>query len=266
MSGDSVGALISSDAVLHLLDVDGRPLGEAASPALYAAAGIDETACPFSGARHGLPMNRAALRQLRSVWSEVLDDLAALHGPDPTLYGAWRACFRATLRPVVQLDREGADARVSRVEAAAYKTALDFSQVLTFLLLSDDGLGARPLRSFGDGLDLVEQLDQGGWLVGQVQACAGPASSIAELFEVLAAEPGPDDVEPTRDPAVEHAIEVVIRLAGSVLEELEHRRTGPPREGTDASRMLAEGRPSWIRAITAAPGRRAADVSRISAG
>ena len=87
--------LLIAAVARDLVDVGGRPLGEAASP-LYATTEIEESPCPYSGARRGRPMNTAALRQMGGRWAEILADVAALRGGDDTLHGAWRACIAAT--------------------------------------------------------------------------------------------------------------------------------------------------------------------------
>jgi hypothetical protein len=72
-----------------------------------------------------------------------------------------------------------------------------------------------------------------------------------------------DDDDAAEDPALDLAEEVARGLMGEVLAELGARRTRPPDGDSAASRILQEGRPSWVRAITAAPNRQAEDIRRL---
>ena len=233
---------IAADELRDRLDEDGRPLGEQASPLSTAS----EVVCPYSGARRGRPMNAEALAQMTPIWGQVVADIVGLQ-PDATVLGAWRGCMAAVLRP---LSYSGP---VPRLHAASYKAALGFSQVLTFLAL-EEGVAALPLRELGTGAEMAAQIEAGGWLLGQEQVCAGSPAMIEQLATALAEARGGAAPDPRVDAAV--------ALVGELLDELEHRRTGSPRPGR-ASDVLASGRPSWTRAITMSPGRRASDVRRL---
>ena len=199
-----------------LLDVDGRPIGEWASRR-YAEVETEIVGCPYPDRRRGLPMSRTALRQLSSVWSEVTSAMAALAGPGATVHRAWRAAIAATAAPAVHHGRFGTP--IPRVLSAAYKGGLGFSQVLTALLLADDGVADAPLPSLGDADAFFSTLDEGSWLVGQEQVCAGPQAMIASGFEALCgrgearfppAFAALDPVDPWVDTAV---VRVALRVA-----------------------------------------------------
>ncbi len=171
------------DPTSDLIDVDGRPVGEIGSRA-YDPAATRLVRCPYPDARRGGLMNQTALRQLSSCFDEVAE-LAARHvGPIPTVHAAWRACVAGTRAPAVHHDREGTP--IPRPLSAWYKASLGFSQVLTALLLADDGVADAPLAELGDASAFLELLERDRWLVGAEQVCAGPAAMIGRLFDLLA--------------------------------------------------------------------------------
>jgi hypothetical protein len=164
--------------LLDALDVDGRPLGE-----LSAGAAVEHVRCPYADSRLGLPMNRSALDQIRSVWPDVLALFAGAAAREPrTVAGAWRAsvaCMAAAAlgpRPV------------PRDRSAAWKASLGYQQTFALLTLVHDR-GDTPLSALGTGAQFVAWCDREGMLVGQVEACAGPSGWIARGFEVLADPP-----------------------------------------------------------------------------
>lgn len=175
--------------LLQALDEDGRPLGE-----LAAGAQVAHVRCPYADSRHGLPMNRSALDQIRAVWPQVLALFAGAAAREAqTVAGAWRAstaCMAAAAlgpRPV------------PRAWSAAWKASLGYQQTFALLTLVHDR-GDTPLRALGTGPQFVAWCDREGLLVGHVEACAGPSGWIARGFEVLADPPPapPFPVDPDR--------------------------------------------------------------------
>ena len=172
-------------SVRSLLDVDGRPVAEVASP-LYDDAAADLGACPYADARAGGRMNRAALRQLAAVWPDLLAGLSALAGPEPTVGQAWAAAVTGITLPLV-----GAQP-VPRLTASLFKACLGLSQVCSALLLTADGVAEAPLVSLGDASAFFAALDTGRWLIGVEQVCAGSRPMIEDAFDALAgARTGP---------------------------------------------------------------------------
>lgn len=239
---------LAADGVRDRLDEEGRPLGEQSSP-LYAP---NEVRCPYSGTRSGGSMNPEALAQITTRWPEVLADLGSLQAGDGTVRGAWRACLAAVVRPNLAIGP------IPVLHAATYKAALGFAQVLTFLLLADDDMGTRPLRDLGTSRQMAQQIEAGGWLIGHAQVCAGSPAAIEQMAEALAHPPD----APPRPPDLDAWVDAAGELIAQVLAELERRRLGPASDGL-ASQVLSRGRPSWIRAVTMAPDRRASDARRL---
>lgn len=171
-----------ADVVWHTIndrrDSDGRPLGEQASPTMYASC-REERACPYPGGRHGLTMNTAALRQVRRHWPAVLQTVRAWGRPGATVREAWQVTLAAYV--VAATHPEPIPAPIS----ALYKTCIGFNQVLFFLLLAADDVGEAPLSALATPPEFVQWLEREGWLLGQDQVCAGPARLIAAVFAAL---------------------------------------------------------------------------------
>jgi hypothetical protein len=161
------------------LDEDGRPLGEVSST-LYDRVETEVVACPYPDGRHRRPMNRTALRQVSSVWPSVLATLQTLSRPNATVHHTWKIALIGIAAPLLS------PVPTSRGLSALYKACLGLSQVTTTLLLEDDGVAAMPFCELGSGTDFYTALDQHGWLLGQVQVCAGPAAMLVQMGEVLA--------------------------------------------------------------------------------
>ncbi len=250
------------EASRDLIDVDGRPIGELASRR-YDAIVTEVVACPYHDARRGLPMNKTALRQLSSCWEEVLQAAAALSGPQATVHQAWWACIAGTTAPRIHAEAFGTP--VPRVLSALYKGSLGFSQVLTALLLAEEGVADVPLSSLGDGEAFFELLDDGRWLVGQVQACSGPAPMIGQLLGALGDADGvaPPAVAALGDPrpwgdAAATWVGLQVAFLGAAREEL-LRAAGP----SDAVARYLDVEHPWLRAVLQVPDRRAEDARRL---
>jgi len=251
------------EASRDLIDVDGRPIGELASRR-YDAIETEVVSCPYHDARRGLPMNRTALRQLSSCWDDVLAAAAWLSGPDATVHRAWWAAVAGITAPRIHHEAEAGP--VPRVLSALYKGCLGFSQVLTALLLTDDGVADAPLRSLGDADAFFALLDDGRWLVGQVQACAGPAPMIGQLLTALGPSTAPaapaalaalGDPRPWTDAAATW-IGLDVAFLGAARVAL--RRDGGPADAL--TRYLDVDQP-WLRGVLQSPDRRAEHATRL---
>ncbi len=184
-------SLLLADAALDALDEDGRPLGEQASPVLYRASSVDERPCPYEDgrARARMPMNVAALRQANTCWREVLAQLsrlAALHATsEGPLSGhqVWQAHLAVMCAPLLWWRAH--DAPLPRALSALYKLSLGFATALPMLLLSQPGVGDAPLGEALSGEEFFALNDAQGWLIGQMQVCAGPKRLITQSYETI---------------------------------------------------------------------------------
>ncbi|MEN0066459.1 MAG: hypothetical protein AAGA48_30260 [Myxococcota bacterium] len=238
-----------------LIDVDGRPVGELGSSA-YASVPTEVGSCPYADARRGRPMNRSALRQLSQVWGDVpvtVSAMAACALRPGTVAGAWQTALAGTALPG-EWARTQPGVPVPRRWSAIYKTSLGFSQVLTAMLLSEDGVADCRLEALGTADAFFELLDRERWLVGEEQVCAGPAAWIGRLFEALASPapaPLPFDVGHLgRRRAVWVALQTAYygaarQLPGSLppprLPCLRAIQALPGRTAVHARRLFAEG-------------------------
>lgn len=243
---------LSRDALrAHLLndwlDADGRPLGEYAAPGPYASV-RDEARCPYPGSRHGMPMNRGALRQVMGCWEALRALLQSLSAPHTTVHGAWRVTTAATIGPLL-LPRP-----TPTLFSALYKSCVGFHQCLTFLLLADDAVADTPLSGLAAPEDFLRWLEHEGWLVGQHQGCAGPAHLIQALYSDLCgdqsaeAPSGWDAI-----PGWEAGTAAAMRWQAEALQE----RIGAP--GGPLSRSAAP----WLSVVLLRPGLAPEDVSRL---
>lgn len=176
--------------VASLMDEDGRPVAEVASPA-YPSVTTDLALCPYTDVRAGGMMNRSALRQMSAVWPELMGCFSALAGPEPTVGRAWSAAVTGISLPLL------APQPVPRLTAAVFKASLGLSQVFSAMLLSADGVADAPLTALGDAAGFFAALDQGRWLVGADQVCAGPQPMIEQVFNAMTvgtSTPCPPDV------------------------------------------------------------------------
>jgi hypothetical protein len=226
-----------------LLDEDGRAVAEVGAEVVGAPTEL--VACPYPDHRSGLPMNRSALRQMATVWPAVLERIAAYAGPGPvTVRGAFGGALTGT-SAVIHHAVVSPGEPVPRAVAATYKTCLGLTQVLAALCLLDPDLGESPLRALGDADAFFSLLDDGRWLVGQVEVCAGPRALIGEVFEALATGGGPQP--PWADEA---------RWASGLLGAALLAAPLPDPTAPRLARLLGPKGPSWTRALFAAPGRR----------
>lgn len=234
-----------------LVDEDGRPVAEVASPR-YDAARTEVVACPYADRRYGMPMNRSALRQMSSVWHELLAASAIAAGPSPTVHAAWAAVARGLALPLAS------PAPTPRGVAAWFKASLGLSQVYGTLLLGDEGVADTPLAALGTSANFFAVLDAERWLIGAVQACAGTESMIRAVFDATVGGQ-PPDVAPRwldRLPMVVDAPTWVGVHAAVLL-----RRARAARHGIgDAP---THDVPPWLRSLFAVPNRDPAHARRL---
>jgi len=194
-------------AHLSTLDVDGRPLGEAASPE-YARCPRHEARRRFDDVRdtHDLPVNLAALAQLKQTWPTLLETLASWEADAPATHGrALRRIDRATSRPLFRRLR---GAPIRRIDAALFKVCLGFGELLRAMLLEERADADAPPV---DAATLTGWLDERPWLVGDTQVCAGTRAQIESVWAALSTS-GPD-ARPA-DPATE-ALRTVHAIAAA---------------------------------------------------
>ncbi|MBX2803967.1 MAG: hypothetical protein KTR31_40195 [Myxococcales bacterium] len=251
------------DPTADLIDEDGRPVGEIGSRH-YDPAATELRTCPYHDARRGHPMNQTALRQLSAVWPEVVAAgawLARQTTPAGSVHAAWWACIAGTRAPAIH-DTLHPGVPVPRALSALYKASLGFSQVLTAVLLADDGIAEAPLASLGDADAFLALLDRERWLVGEQQACAGPGPMIGQLFDAFAgraneASPGPlAALPPPRSWGDERAAWIGVQVA--FLGAARTRAT----TNAEIDAHLAPGLPC-LRGVLAVPGRRAEHARRL---
>lgn len=238
-----------------LLDEDGRPLGELASP-LYPQVVTEVVPCPYPDARHGWPMNASALRQIAPLWPAIVASVRALAGPAPTVHQAWRVALVGIAAPLL------VEEPVPRLVSAFYKTSLGLSQITTRLLLTEEGVATVPFADLGDGATFFESLDANRWLHGQVQVCAGTRAMFVALGDALAGRPGPATLAPALAAldcaqVADGAAAVVVAQVRALGEIQDARRAG-------AEVPLPEGLPPWLRAAAGIPGLSAAHAARLS--
>ncbi len=235
-------------AATELIDEDGRPVAEVASPH-YPATQTELVGCPYGDVRVGQPMNRTALRQMTAVWPALLAGMSALSGPDPTVHRAWAAAVSGIALPLL------APVPVPRLQSALFKASLGLSQVFSALLLADNGVADAPLASLGDGEAFFAELDRGRWLVGADQVCAGTAPMIVQVFDALTGTlpvgPAASAIRPVPEAAVAIGLHTAHLLA---CQQAARRGEREP--------VTAPLSP-WMRAVFALPNRPAEHARRL---
>ncbi len=225
-------------------------MAEVASPK-FSETVTEMAICPYADVRTGGAMNRSALRQMTAVWPDLLDVLSVLAGPSPTVGQAWAAVITGVALPLV------APTPTPRLTAALFKASLGLSQVLSAMLLTADGVADAPLTALGDAPGFFTALDEGKWLVGAEQVCAGTRPMIEQAFEALAGSSTP--VCPAEIavllPKVRTAPEIVALHVAHLasLQAAARRGDGP---------SVAVTQP-WLRAVLALPNRPAEHALRL---
>lgn len=201
---------VVGEALLHVLDVDGRPLGEQASRSAYIRAGIDERPCPFQDnrARSGHPINMAALRQVLREWDSIIahiESLTAATSQNARLTGFEIARVNAAMQfaPFVWLLRE--QGPIPGPIASAFKLSVGFIRTLPLITLSMEGISQTPMLDVLSPPEFFELLDAHEWLTGQTQVCAGSRTSIQRIYETMATRGTPAT---TPSPIAAIAVEV----------------------------------------------------------
>lgn len=182
--------MLRGDA-LYLRDTQGRPLGEQGAPELYTPDIRDERACPFQDARQdaGLPINAAALTQVRQHWRGSLEGISALAsamwGEQETWSGHQTWVLNACHLVAPSLLHLSGDGPIPTHVAATYKTSLGFSTVLPSVLMAFPGASDACLQDQWEPDLFFAMLLKEGWLVGNHQVCAGSRAAIGTYFEHL---------------------------------------------------------------------------------
>lgn len=247
----SLGREIVKHPAPRLLDEDGRPVAEIGTELEDPPVGTERVACPYPDRRAGLPMNRSALRQMAVEWPAVLAALRSFAGPGPvSVRGALAAVLTGTSE-VARHHLDHPDRPVPRRVAVTYKTCLGLSQVLAASCLADPDVGSAPLGSLGDGAAFFTFLDDGGWLLGQVEVCAGPRAMFLDVFTALSEGGG-------TPPAWALEARRAVGLAAVAVLTAPLLDPAAPR----LARLLGPKGPSWTRALSGHPDRRPGDVAR----
>ncbi len=176
-------------------DVEGRPLREIRTPPEYLRPGdIEHRRCPYSGARHGLPINASALRQTAAHWDEILDALGGLRAAYVAVRGApacdvldvWRTSQLASALPWwFVLRGEPVPAHAAALAKAAQGIGILAQRLYARTLV--EGWTPPPLTP-----DVLLELALAtGTLVGEQEACAGSDKMLVRCFEVAVADRGP---------------------------------------------------------------------------
>ncbi len=198
--------MIRGDA-LYLVDAQGRPLGEQGAPELYARCARDERPCPFLDSRvhAGLPINHAALAQVRRSWPLLRDRLSWLldaYWGDGPLSGHQSWVLNASTLALPSLSYLRGARHIPVDVAASFKTSLGFSTVLPAVLMGFPGSSDRPLRDLYTPEAFFDMLERESWLIGSHQVCAGSRHAIASYYERLTApSPFPEETNPGIDAA-----------------------------------------------------------------
>ncbi|HTR50591.1 MAG TPA: hypothetical protein VMJ10_07785 [Kofleriaceae bacterium] len=168
-------------------DLEGRPIRESRTPPEFLRDGdLELKACPYSGTRHGRPMNAGALRQTGAHWDEILDALGALraaYGSGGELIDLWRIGQLASALPWHYILRgETCPAYASALAKAAQGVGIWAQRSIVRTI-------AEPWRPPTlTAAAILELAEASGTLVGNTEACAGSDRMLLAFFEVLTGE------------------------------------------------------------------------------
>jgi hypothetical protein len=236
------------------LDTESRPLGEVSSR--YYPPTTNEIRCPYSDSRKGLPINQSALLQLHQYWPAILATIQQLAGKAPTTAGLLNACTAAVLAPLSYSDRP-----VPAGISALYKSTIGVHQLLISLLLDSPGLASLPAAELPSGAAFFQAADQGHWLIGAQQACAGPARDIEQFWEVLTgrqAAPLAEKLPVVLNPWGEQALALVLALV--LATQSLSQKGASDFTGALGPTLVRERGTSWILGGLARPDRPIASV------
>gem|GEM_PF-6589299 len=189
---------VAGEALLHVLDADGRPLGEQASRSAYIAAGVEERPCPFQDnrARSGHPINMAALRQVSREWDNIQEHIGSLTAATSqrerlTGFEITRVNAAMQFAPFVWLLQESGP--IPGPIASAFKLSVGFIRTLPLITIAMEGISETPMLDVLSPPEFFELLDAHEWLTGQTQVCAGSRRSIQRIYEAMATRGTPSD-------------------------------------------------------------------------
>lgn len=266
MQTDAVVAWLLGGGQRSCLDVDGRPLGEQASP-LYATVTQREEHRTFGDVRDasGLPCNAAALAQLHASWPTLLAALAAFdaHEPDTLARTLRRVSAGVRLGPLLALR---ARAPVPVPVAALHKLTLGFSDVCAAMLLEVRADADLPAPS---DAELDAWLTQRPWLIGNTQVCAGSRAQLTRCWQALRESGALQPIAELDEPWFREALAALLELealgaASAGLARAALLQGAPVGRVGHALLTLAEV-PMWSEALRQAPGAGAAHPSLLFA-
>lgn len=246
MTTDQLVSWLLGTGHLEQLDVDARPLGEAASRA-YVRAEQDEQVRAFGDSRDhtGLPCNIAALAQLRGHWETVTAWVGRAFRNQPDCMGrvARRAHLATRVAPLLALRGHP----VSVEHAALFKTFLGFNEVSLALLLEERVDYEQP------ALPLDEWVDERPWLIGDRQVCAGTRAQIKRAWEALQADVEGPEPEPWLVAAADacRELEALVAASAGAARVALHRGADPSALG--AHLIDATVVPRAVEALRSAP-------------
>jgi len=168
-------------------DVEGRPIRESRTPPEFLRDGdLELKACPYSGTRHGRPMNAGALRQTGAHWDEILDALGALraaYGSGGELLDLWRIGQLASALPWQYILRgEVCPAYAAALAKAAQGVGIWAQRLIARAIA--ERWRPPPLTAAA----ILELAEASGTLVGKAEVCAGSDRMLLAFFEVLTGE------------------------------------------------------------------------------
>ena len=181
-----------------VLDVEGRPLGE--SPVLAEGSGIETEfrRCPYSDSRSkgDLNMNYSAFKQVGACWPEILSLLQAIRNEYLKQSGItqvkqrdiWRIWQIALTMPdylVHKNSEKGKPYAVPVWAAALFKVARGFGRLHGEIYFREL-VGRSPADTVLTGESIYKTADEGGNLISEFGACAGPKEMIVEAAELVA--------------------------------------------------------------------------------
>jgi hypothetical protein len=181
-----------------VLDIEGRPLGE--SPVLAEGGGVETEfrRCPYSDSRSkgDLMINYSALKQVGACWPEILSLLQAIRSEYLKKSGVsrieqrdiWRIWQIALTMPdylVSKNSYEGGSFAVPVWAAALFKVARGFGRLHGEIYFREL-VGMSPGDPDLTGESIYRTADEGGNLISEFGACAGPKEMIVEAAELVA--------------------------------------------------------------------------------
>lgn len=171
----------------HVLDDEGRPLGERRAPSdAKKDVPIVLRPCPYGDARHGMPMNVSALVQVMAHVDDVAIDIASFRARVCAMPPSWETMLIAVIDQLAGpalylLDERREHGPIPTRLAVGHKLAAGFFQVVRQLLR--DELRGIP-RTVTCAAFVHNVLDQRA-LIGASEVCAGPLPAIERMTEAF---------------------------------------------------------------------------------